>query len=77
MLAQQADHPPLLFGQVMLVEQRAEKAHGRFTGLQQGERQRGAGFEHGGCPKFVVNILTKNCHFIIPLGKTTDSLSSS
>ena len=47
LLAQDADHPPLLFGQVMFIEQRSEERHGRFAGLEQGERKGRSGGGHG------------------------------
>ena len=39
LLTQDADHPPLLLGQVMGVEGRAEERHGCFAGLQEGQGQ--------------------------------------
>ncbi|WP_460151010.1 hypothetical protein [Pseudomonas sp. S3_A03] len=48
LLAQDANHPPLLFGQFMLVQRRPEKRHGGFTGLQQGQGQRRSGVGHIG-----------------------------
>ncbi|MNC69168.1 hypothetical protein D3C75_1198350 [compost metagenome] len=38
-LAQDADDPPLLLGQAVLIERWTKKTHGRFTGLQQGQCQ--------------------------------------
>ena len=43
LLTQDADHPPLLLGQVMGVEGRAEERHGCFAGLQEGQGQEGLG----------------------------------
>jgi hypothetical protein len=47
LLAQDTNHSPLLFSQIMFVEQRPEKRHGRFAGLQQGERKGWSGGLHG------------------------------
>jgi 2-keto-3-deoxy-L-rhamnonate aldolase RhmA len=41
---QDADDPPLLFGQAVFIQGRAENTHGCFAGLQQGQGL--PGFEH-------------------------------
>ncbi|MNG27976.1 hypothetical protein D3C84_1131640 [compost metagenome] len=46
-LAQDTNHPPLLLSQIMFIEQWPEKCHGRFAGLQQGERKGRSGGRHG------------------------------
>ncbi|MNP39702.1 hypothetical protein D3C76_1332890 [compost metagenome] len=47
LLAQDADYPPLLFGQAMGIERGAEEGHGGFAGLQQGQGQGRSWSGHG------------------------------
>lgn len=42
LLAQDADHPPLLLGETVLVEGGAEETHRGFASLQQGQGQGGS-----------------------------------
>lgn len=47
MLLEDADHPLLLLGQVVLVQQRPEKCHCGFPGLQKDQCERRLHLGHG------------------------------